>query len=393
MPDNEALLHHGSHRDLLQPPAAQELAADLEPDGPGVDAVIVPTARPPAYLADVAQLAEALGCPLVTLHSTKWTTAAETRRRLDILHADVDLIAIDIPEAGRLHLPDWATSRLLAGTVFARRTDVSAKRNLALMLGAMAGWSRILFLDDDIIKLDPGDMRAAARLLDTHNAVGLKNDGYPDNSVVCHAYRLAGGQQQVFVGAGALAIDLARSRSFFPDIYNDDWFFLLDADRHLQPTTTTGHVYQHPYDPFRSPHRARAEELGDVLAEGLYWLLDQGRSIMDADERHWSMFLARRARFVRGVLAMTEKSTAESQAEKDRRIAALKGSLGRLALIRPAFCEQYLQAWTADRAAWQRHLDALPGGQPIPAAIDVLSRPEFPPLTWERVARRPGAGR
>ncbi len=35
----------------------------------------------------------------------------------------------------------------------------------------------------------------------------------------------------------------------------------------------------------------RGPELGDVLAEGLYWLLDQNKSIMDADEDHWSAFL------------------------------------------------------------------------------------------------------
>jgi hypothetical protein len=28
-----------------------------------------------------------------------------------------------------------------------------------------------------------------------------------------------------------------------------------------------------PYDLFRTPDRARAEELGDVLAEGIFWLL------------------------------------------------------------------------------------------------------------------------
>jgi hypothetical protein len=214
--------------------------------------------------------------------------------------------------------------------------------------------------------------------------------------VVSPSSQMAGGSQQAFVGAGALAIELARSRSFFPDIYNDDWFFLLDGDRYLQPTTTTGHVYQHPYDPFRSPDRARGEELGDVLAEGLFWLLDQGRSIMEADERHWSMFLARRGQFIRDVLAMVEQATIEPRPEKDRRIAALQGALGRLALIRPAFCEDYLQAWAADRVRWQRHLDALPAGQQRPDAIDALTRPGTDPLSRclrPAVGPSPTAGR
>jgi hypothetical protein len=201
---------------------------------------------------------------------------------------------------------------------------------------------------------------------------------------------MAGGPQQVFVGAGALAIELARSRSFFPDIYNDDWFFLLDGDRYLQPTTATGHVYQYPYDPFRSPDRARGEELGDVLAEGLYWLLDQDRSIMEADAAHWSMFLARRSQFIRDVLELVERAVIEPAAEKDRRIAALKGALGRLALIKPAFCEQYLQAWAGDRMRWQLHLDGLRTGQRRREAIAALSPPGAVPLTRHlREAARP----
>ena len=73
--------------------------------------------------------------------------------------ADVDLIAIDVPAPARLRLPDWETSKLLHGAIFARRTDLSAKRNLALLLSHMLGWSRILFLDDDITGLKPDDVR------------------------------------------------------------------------------------------------------------------------------------------------------------------------------------------------------------------------------------------
>jgi hypothetical protein len=364
--------HHGSHRGLLWSVGGASLP------GRGIDAIIVPTARPPAYLAEAASLALALDCPLMTLHSGKWTSAAKAAQRLPV---GLDLIAIDLPEPGLLRLPDWRTSRLLSGTVFARRADLSAKRNLALMLSHLLGWSRVLFLDDDITELDPGDVRTASSLLDTHNAVGLQNYGYPDNSVVCHAYRMAGGKQQSFVGAGALAAEIKRNASFFPDIYNDDWFFLLDGDKRLQPTAVTGRVRQYPYDPFRSPNRARAEEFGDVLAEGLFWLLDQGRSIIDADARHWAAFLRRRARFVSDVLAMVRADELQPD-EKARRIAALKGSLGRLAHITPTLCESYLRAWLTDRQQWQRHIESLPIQQDRIAALAMLTRPGLPRLTW-----------
>jgi len=377
-PGGETPYHHGSHRDLLWSPA------DSSATQCGIDAIIVPTARRPAYLTEAAGLAKALRCMLVTLHSGKWTSAARAAQRLP---AGMDLIAIDVPDAERLRLPRWETSRLLAGTVFARHTDLSAKRNLALILCHMVGWTRILFLDDDITRLKPDDVRKASGLLDTHNAVGLHIGGFPDHSVVCHAYRQAGGYQQSFIGGGALTIELKRCHSFFPDIYNDDWFFLLDDDKYLQPTAVTGEAFQYPYDPFRDPERARAQELGDVLAEGIYWLLDQDRSIVDADQDHWDRFLEKRAQFIGDVMKMVEKDALESH-EKARRIAALKGSLGRLALIRPALCEAYLQAWASDRKRWQRHVELLPTHQQLGPALAALSRRGTPHLTSSPARQR-----
>ena len=381
MESTETPDHHGSHRDLLW-------AADDSGREQGIDAIIVPTARPPAYLGQAAALARSLPCTLVTLHSTRWTSAVSTAR---CLPQDVDLLAVDVPDPAQLRLPSWETSRLLAPTVFKRRTDISAKRNVALVLSRMLGWSRVLFLDDDITELNPDDVRRASGLLDTYNAVGLHVGGFPDHSVVCHAYRQAGGRQQSFIGGGALAVHLERSSSFFPDIYNDDWFFLLNGDKGIQPVGVTGAVRQWPYDPFRNPDRARAEEFGDVLAEGIYWLLDQGRSVTDADQAHWAKFLAKRKRFIGRVLKMVEQDGALESADRARRIAALKGSLGRLALITPEFCENYLRAWTADRQRWQRHLkqpfirniQQISGPERRQRALAALPRPGAPRLTWQ----------
>ena len=374
MPGRKILDHHGSHQDLLwSPPAGSSFAHR------GVDAVVVPTFRRPAYLAEAADLARTLNCFLVTLHSGPWTTAAKAADRLP---ADVNLIAVDVPDPTQLNLPYWDTSRMLAGTVFARRTDLSAKRNLALLLSHMVGWSRILFLDDDITSLDPDDVRKASSLLGTHNAVGLRVGGFPDHSVVCHAYREAGGEQQSFIGGGALVIEVKRSNSFFPDVYNDDWFFLLDGRKSLQPVAVTGQVIQYPYDPFRNPDRARAEELGDVLAEGIYWLLDQGQQIADADEAYWAGFLVKRRSFIEGVLDMVKENGALELHDRARRIAALKGSLGRLALITPVLCERYLRAWADDRQRWLDHVEQLPSGQELPRALASLSRRGCPPLKW-----------
>lgn len=379
MPGEETPHHHGSHEGLLWSP---EPATSVRKQ---IDAIIIPTVRRPAHLAGAVKLAQKLDCTLVTLHSGNWTSAARTARCIPSI---VDLIAIDVPEAARLRLPEWETSRKLADKVFARRTDLSAKRNLALMLSYLLDWSRILFLDDDMTGLDANDVREASGLLDIYNAVGLRNVGYPDNSVVCHAYRDAGGQQQTFVGGGALAVDLKRNRSFFPDIFNEDWFFFLDGNKSLQPTAIAGRVVQQPYDPYRTPDRARAEELGDVLAEGLYWLLDQGRSIVDADKRHWDMFLNRRRQFVEHVLRLVQKSSIEPEQER-RMVAALKGSLGRLKFITSGLCTEYLHAWAADQQQWRHHLGQLGAGQTRTAALTSLSRADLPHLNWQLGGQSP----
>src|SRR5260370_12026888 len=258
MPSIETTHHHGSHRPLIWP-------ADESTPRVAVDAIFVPTARPVAYLKQAAAAALFLRCPLVTLHSRKWTNAFAAAAYLD---PAVDLIAIDVPDSAQLRLPELETSRLLTGTIFERRTTLSTKRNLALVLSHMLRWKRIIFLDDDIRVPNPSDLSRAASLLDAHTAVGLGIGGFPDNSMVCHAFRAGGGRQETFIGGGAMAIAMKRNRSFFPNVYNEDWVFLLDACKRLQPVATVGQVLQYPYDPYRVD-RARAEEVGAVLAEGI----------------------------------------------------------------------------------------------------------------------------
>ena len=380
--------HHGSHRSLLW-------SADESTPLGKVDAIFVPTARPVAYLKEAAAAALSLRCPLVTLHSRRWTNAFAAAAHLD---PDLDLIAIDIPDAARLRLPELETSQLLAGTIFERRTDLSTKRNLALVLSHKLRWKRIVFLDDDIRVPDPLDLSRAAGLLDAHTAVGLGIGGFPDNSVVCHAFRAAGGNQETFIGGGALAVEMGQNRSFFPNIYNDDWFFVLDAGKRLQPVATVGQVLQYPYDPYRV-ERARAEEFGDVLAEGIFWLLDQGKPASDGDLRHWWDFLVHRKRFIGQVRSMVASWTRIDSAERAQMDEALTAALGRCERITPKLCVDYMKSLATDQERWQYHIQQIER-QPVPSREDALKsltvRGETP-LTWyttkTAAATKPGAAR
>jgi len=194
-----------------------------------------------------------------------------------------------------------------------------------------------------------------------------------------------------------MVLAVGRSRSFFPDIYNDDWFFLLNGDNRLQPVATVsrggqkaGVVEQLEFDPFGHPSRACSEELGEVLAEGLYWLLDQGQSLVEADETYWKWFLELRRQFIGRVLEMTRARPLE-QSERGRRIRSLNSSLEQLARIDPAFCMRYLEAWERDCTRWQRHLDGLPARIDWPETPGLLTRRGEPSLTWSLRIRPPVA--
>lgn len=351
--------HHGSHRHLVDIP--ESMPGMTYPPGTlaTVDAIVVPTIRHPRWLEHATRLAVALRCPLVSLHSRRWSSA---ERAATIMPAGVEFVAIDIDDVDRLNLPDLKTTALLRGTLFERPTDLAPKRNAGLLLARLMGWKRVVFLDDDIEVGGHGEVARAAALLDTYDVVGMHIGGYPDNSVVCHANRETEGHQESFVGGGALAVETTRFPSFFPNIYNEDWFYLL-GDTSLRRLALTGMVRQRPYDPFDRPARARDQELGDVLAEGIYWLLDEqtGTGWRGAtDVRHWSRFLLARKEFVENVLERVRRLPPGSRPDRKAMESSLLAALGRLRRIEARFCVAYVRAWTEDRHRWAEHLHRLP---------------------------------
>lgn len=340
--------HHGSHQDLLDEP-------DLPTATAVIDAIIVPTARPSAQLNTAIGYARELGCALLALCS-KDSSASDVFRLGE--QAGIDVVAIDVDKipADSGLLPDFATTATLATRRrFPDRRDTATKRNLALLFAALVGWERVFFLDDDITVDDVGVLRAAGSALSGYHLAGLRVDEFPDNSVVCHAGRELGRPQQTFIGGGALAVDLTKAAgSFFPQVYNEDWFFLLD-DKGLRPTVIAGKARQERYDPYYSRARARYEEVGDTLAEGVFWLLDDGGKVNDATEKHWGMFLDERRAFIVELLdAVDESGLSKLRRMKIR--GALNAALRRNRRISAEFCASYLQDWLADRTRWREHV-------------------------------------
>jgi hypothetical protein len=317
-------------------------------------------------MREAMALASSLDCVVVALCS-RHNSATDVAHLAQELR--VATIALDMDNEPAV-LPQSAARALLTGTQFEHKADASDKRNLALLLSRIAGWERVLLLDDDIYDVDPQHARAAVGLLDRYVAVGLRNVGFADNSVVCHAFRLVGGPQEQFIGAGAMATSPLRTQSFFPANYCGDWLYLI-GDAQPPRLAVTGRMRQKKFDPFAKVERARGEEFGDCLAEGLFWLLDEHLPLSRADHDYWESFLWRRSRFIDRLLVRVGRVIEDADL-KARMVASLSAGRDIHAEITADLCTEYVRRWRSDLESWRHMIGDTPTGLGIDRALDYL---------------------
>jgi hypothetical protein len=343
----------------------QVTEADSEAE---VDGIIVPAARPAGRLRHAVRLAAALGCPLVVLCSLD---ARPDEVMADGAAAGVDVTAIESQLLERL--PPFKTQRLLTDRPLRRHTDTPAKRNVGLALTWMAGWERVLFLDDDSEIQDASEVRRAAALLDRYEVVGLHNIGFLDNSVVCHANRDTGGEQGTFIGAGAMLFGRSRTTSFFTSVYNEDWFFLLDSTG-LTSCAVYGTFSQSEFNPYAATERAATEEFGDCLAEGLFSLLDDCRTLTGAATLDfWEAFLANRRRFIDRILRRLDTKRGNGGFRRRQMAEALRAARATHQQFTSKDCVLYLEQWQVDKRMWRSWIEGLPVGLTIDDALAHLT--------------------
>jgi hypothetical protein len=327
-----------------------------------LDAIIVPASRPASFLTPAITLAAQLHVPLLVLCSRRTHPGQVARRVAQTPGAFAH--AVEIHEG-------WAHESLVQETSAPafhkasadRSSDLSLKRNLGLLVARQQGWNKVLFLDDDITGVRAEDVARLAVQLDRHHVAGMAIREFPDNSVACHARRLVGLPQDNFISGAALGVNCAdHPVSIFPDIYNEDWFFFARsaAQREL---IKAGEARQEEYAPFADPGRARREEFGDLLAEGLYALFEDAPSLTFAEQitmagvGFWDRTIDSRHRALNDLLKRLARSV-----EKDERhdtpmheaIIAVTAAEKQLAAVTPELCVAFLQAWQEDLVRWQQ---------------------------------------
>ena len=360
-----------SHQRLLD--SARRSAPDIP-----FDSIVVPTNRRAKSLTACMRLARQTRIPLIVICSKM----VRRREVIDMANrVGVKAYALDLPPhpANPLGITfATSTDEELAAASSVTTRDLSTKRNLGLVLARMLDWKRLMFLDDDIYGISKRDVDALAGGLNDHSISVLIPKKFEDNSVACHAHRLGGGVQDKFASAGGMGVQVDRDDlAFFPNIYNEDWFFFSEeaASRKI---IKVGESRQRTYNPYADPQRAVKEEFGDLLAEGLYARLDHEQGVHGADTAYWAAFIKNREMFharVAELLGNHDERKNKTKRGRDVRAAevSIRAAREQLDRIRPELCHKFVQLWQADLVEWRRYLAKLDRFDSIGSAFNYLN--------------------
>jgi hypothetical protein len=357
--------HYPTHSPLTETGPQPELLNGLR-----LDAIVVPATRPAGYLDQALTLARDAGCWLVVLCSGQ-LDAVEAREYADARSRSYGkVVVVDLPSDYShelLHFPRLGGIKSeLPQACDYYTTDLSIKRNIGLILARMLKWHRIFFLDDDIRDVTYPNLQSTVDMLGSYSAAGLWITEFPDNSIVCHANRMTGEEQDVFVSGAALAVNCDAELGFFPDIYNEDWLFFFDYASQGKLANSQLKATQLEYRPFARPQRAAWQEFGDLIAEGLYSLVHCKLPIERATREYWEVFLGVRQAFLEGIIARAQAPRPDIPEELT---TSVREAVKTLLTIQPELCERYVQAWREDMADWKKRVADLPEMPSVESAL------------------------
>lgn len=360
-----------------------------------IDAIIVPTVRSAPQLRSAVDLASQLSCQLIALYTDELPEGLPSVLAKLPPGLATEVTLSSDTEHRQLDLGPVISESLPSGCAL----DISRKRNLGLLIGRACGWRRMLFLDDDIRRINAAKLRSAAALIGQYPVVGLQVRKYPDASVVGHARRLTGHYSEPFISGGSLLVDPQRLHGFFPAVYHEDWLCLINNLR-LGEVAVGGTVGQKPYRPFTTPNRAKLEEFGDILASGLLWQVhtaaekSAGMSAMTREYWHpametsfWDRVLVHRVKLLGNTIERLNRITAH---DTDAALESVKASWERCVGLSSREFVTFVADWLDGLDAWQARLASVaPAGSVKQALADLGLRHDVHPP--ERDHPRPWA--
>jgi hypothetical protein len=378
-----------------------------------LDAIVVPATRPASALTGIITLAAQLETLIVVLCSRQTRVDQVAERINRVMGARGIAVQVDDGYV----LPDLrfeTSSDSFATASGGRSSDLSVKRNIGLLLARLHGWRKIAFIDDDIT-VSKQNISRLTHQLDHHQITGMVCRDYPDNSVFCHARRLAQLPQDVFVTGAVLGVNCSDlPLPFFADVYNEDWFFFAEAVA-CRRLIKVGDACQAIYDPYAEPTRASHEEFGDLMAEGLFSVIEGLHVPVDlrrskgffhaigkiATERYWSTFIDVRRRDLAEIQSRLEAFTrrgncsdqvlaaAKSLEAADKRYAESSNDR-----ITPTHCVDFVEALQRDIDRWNKVYQGTNTLRTTDDAFERLAIAAWEPvrLTTKKTVRSRAAG-
>jgi hypothetical protein len=167
-------------------------------------------------------------------------------------------------------------------------------------------------------------------------------------------------------------VDCQRNTAFFPNLYNEDWLFFYDHAASRKLGSSGRKVTQLRYNPFADAQRAAWQEFGDILAEGLYALLDRGQDWQYATDGYWRNFLDARRRFLEEIAARADTAKSDIKDIKEQLLSSVEMALKCSVSIGPGLLERYVLLWRQDLRSWRQRIAGIGLMPSLDAALRAL---------------------
>ncbi len=252
--------------------------------------------------------------------------------------------------------------------------DLSTKRNFGLILSRYMKWQKVMFLDDDI-SFPKGYFQKLMNMTQHDNLLVASNTrDFPDLSVVTGAFQDIYGKKRLdtFLNSQALVVNIENQwLGFSPQIYCEDWMFMMPYILKNQKPVWAGSVKQNNYRRYKK-QRASYEEAGDLLAEGVarltMTLLSENHRfesyekalqslVKRADTVFWEREILHRAMFIRDMLAQIDGRSLHTyklqriKQSLQKSLNVLLGTEYQNGLQAPELAK-WVRDWAADLAYW-----------------------------------------
>ncbi|MEO6832670.1 MAG: hypothetical protein ABI378_09385 [Chitinophagaceae bacterium] len=166
-------------------------------------------------------------------------------------------------------------------------------RNFALQYAKSCDFSRVLFIDDDIIP-SVKTVDEVFEALHDYDFAGANITGLTDDSIVGHVTSALNMPQGRMLSGGFLSFKPKKTNFMFLNCYNEDWIWLC-LELCNKKCVRKGEVHQQLADPFDGCESKIAfQEFGEVVFDGVSTLGLANNCDLLATESYWQPIITER---------------------------------------------------------------------------------------------------